>query len=439
MEPSEPHRPRRAKGGVIPEAHAAPETAKKGRRGRRITAWVLGSVAVVVVVALGISLVFLDRLQTTFEDNRNVIEELDDLDDETAYRTPEGTTNILLMGSDSRGEEEADYRSGVGEEGERSDVMMFVHIPEDRSGAYVMSIMRDLWVEIPGQGPGRVNSALSAGGLELAVDTVEELLYTHIDHVVTIDFDGFSDLTEALNGVYVDNPRAFSAGQRNPAFYPEGTIRLEGSDALRFVRERKSFPMGDHVRVENQQLVVRAIVERFLSGDTLTNPQRVLNVLDAILPYMEMDGGLDANTLVGYGVEMRDLRSNDIHMFTMPVGDQHTTAAGAQVLLPDYDVLERLQQALQDEDMAGFVSFLERYEEQGGMPEFIDEEFPQEDGAEYPTEGALPPEEGEQMPPAPDPGEQQWDGQQEQEQPAPPPEEPGAPEQQPGQPQPGTP
>ncbi|WP_300345146.1 LCP family protein [Nesterenkonia sp.] len=356
----DPHRPRRARGGVVPEA--APAAPSPRRRRRRIAAIVVAAVAVAAAVAVVISLGYLSRLQGTFEDNRNVIEGLEDLDDDTAYRTPEGTTNILLLGSDSRGDTEQEYRAITGEGGERSDVIMLVHIPEDRSGVYVMSIMRDLWVEVPGHGEGRINSAFSAGGLELAVDTVEEMLYTHIDHVVTIDFEGFSDLTTALGGVYVDNPRSFSAGQRNPAFYPEGTIRLQGSDALRFVRERKSFAMGDHVRVENQQLVLRAIVERFLSGDTLTNPERILDVLESILPFMSMDGSLDADTVVGYAMEMRNLRSSDIHMFTMPVGQNHETSGGAQVILPDEEKMQLLQRSLQHQNLDGFMAYLEESE-----------------------------------------------------------------------------
>lgn len=367
MHPPDSHRPRRAKGGFAgagPSAEDQPKAAKEPRsRRKRITVIVLSVLALLLIVAVVVALLYADRLQSAFEDNRNVIEDLDDLDDESSYRTSEGTLNILLMGSDSRGESEEEYRDRTGEGGERSDVLMLLHIPEDRSGAYVMSIMRDLWVEVPGQGMGRVNSALAAGGRSLVVDTVEEMLYTHIDHVVSIDFEGFSDLTTALSGVYVDNPRAFSAGQRNPAFYPQGNIRLEGSDALRFVRERKSFPQGDHVRVQNQQLMLRGIVQRFLSGDTLGNPERIIDVLEAILPYMEMDSGVDSDTLVGYAMDMRNLRADDIHMFTMPTGENTVTTGGAQVIMPDDDLMQVLQLSLQNENMDGFVDYLEKTEE----------------------------------------------------------------------------
>lgn len=371
---SDQHRPRRAKGGVVPteaetrrarrgsRAKDAPQR-KRMRRGTKITLIVLAILAVLAIIAAAVVYSYVNRIQTVFQEERNVIEELDGLDDDTAYRTSEGTVNILLMGSDNRGEDEEDYRNATGEEGERSDSMMVVHIPADRSGVYVMSIMRDLWVEVPGHGQGRINSALSAGGLELAVDTVENLLYTHIDHVVTIDFDGFEDLTTALGGVYVDNPRPFSAGQTNPSFYPEGTIRLEGSEALRFVRERKYFPTSDYVRVENQQLVMRAIAERFLSGDTLTNPDRVIDVLGAILPYMEMDDGLDQDTIISYALDMTSLRARDIHTFTMPTGEPHTTAAGAEILLPDEELMTLLQRSLTSENMEGFMTYMDSMED----------------------------------------------------------------------------
>lgn len=387
--PRPPHRPRRARPGAqlgasdssapLPEEQA-PE--QKKRRRRRIAAWTLSAVAVLVVAAAAVVGIYLYQLRSAFDDQRNVLEL--QMEDETAYRTSDDVINILLLGSDSRGEEESEYREQIGDaDGERSDTMMLVHIPEDRSGVYIMSLVRDLWVDVPGEGEGRINTALGFGGEELVVDTVEELLNTHIDHVATIDFTGFSDLTTALGGVYVDNPRSFSAGQHNPAFFPEGDIRLEGADALRFVRERKSFPTGDYVRVENQQLVVKAIVDRFLSADTLTNPQRVMDVVNGIVPYLSMDEGLDADTVAGYALEMSDVRSEDIHMFTIPTGEHATTAGGAQVILQDEPMMELLRRSLRNENMDGLMEYLEVQQETGEeQPAQQEEAAQQEDTAQ---------------------------------------------------------
>ncbi|GAB3188655.1 LCP family protein [Nesterenkonia suensis] len=389
----QPHRPRRAKRlsesaatagppAGSPEPAAPQDTQDKQarrRRRRRIAGWSAAVVAVVLTVAVVAAGLYLRQLQSDFDDNRNVLQM--DLEDETADRTNDGVINMLLLGSDSRGDG-LDLAEIKGEDGERSDTMMFVHIPADRSGVYVMSIVRDLWVDVPGHGEGRINSALDAGGYELVIDTVEELLDTHIDHIGIIDFDGFEDLTQALGGVYVDNPMAFSAGQLNPAFYPEGTIRLEGPDALRYVRERKSFIEGDFMRVQNQQRVVHAIVDRFLSADTLTSPQRVSGAVNSIVPYLWMDEGLDSSTVVDYALQMRDLRSEDIHMFTIPTGEPTVTSGGAQVLLQDEDALRLLSTSLRQENLDGFLEYME-VREQDELPEDLTED-PEDQPTEVP-------------------------------------------------------
>ncbi|MDO5492328.1 MAG: LCP family protein [Nesterenkonia sp.] len=343
----------------VGDASEEPQEARRRRR-RRFLLIGAAAVSALVIVALVAAGLYVRNLQTTFDDNRNILDL--SLDDDSQDRSEEGTLNILLLGSDSRGEG-MDTAETKGEDGERSDTMMFVHIPADRSGVYVMSIVRDLWVDIPGEGEGRINSALDLGGYPLVVDTVEELLDTHIDHIGIIDFTGFEDLTTALGGVYVDNPHSFSAGQHNPTFYPEGTIRLQGNDALRYVRERKSFVQGDFMRVQNQQRVVEAIIDRFLSADTLTNPQRVNDAVEGIVPYLTMDEGLDGATVGGYAVEMRGLRSDDVHMFTIPTGDQMVTSGGAYVLKEDENATEVLRRSLRRENLDGFLTYLDARQE----------------------------------------------------------------------------
>lgn len=363
-EPGDTYRPRRSsaqEADVVSEGPTDPEEdGTAGRPRRKVLRWVIIGVALLLVIAVAIGGLYIYRLSSAFDDNRNVLDL--DLGDDSADRTNDGVINMLLLGTDSRGEDR-DLADVKGEDGERSDTMMFVHIPEDRSGIYVMSIMRDLWVDVPGQGQGRINSALGAGGYPLVVDTVEEMLNTHIDHVAIIDFDGFSELTESLGGVYVDNPRAFSAGNNNPTFYPEGTIRLQGNDALRFVRERKAFPTGDYARVENQQRVVDAIIDRMLSSETMTNPQTVFNVVDGLVPYLTVDDGLDSRTIAGYAMDLRTMDSQDIEMFTIPTGDPAVTTGGSQVLLQDEQMLELLRRSLKNENMDGFLDYVESAED----------------------------------------------------------------------------
>ena len=96
----------------------------------------------------------------------------------------EGTgRNFLLLGSDKRSEEEA-AASGV--TGQRSDVMMLVHISDDNQEVYVTSFPRDLYVDIPGHGKDRINAALAFGGVPLAVSTVENYTGVPIEHLSLI-------------------------------------------------------------------------------------------------------------------------------------------------------------------------------------------------------------------------------------------------------------
>ena len=95
-------------------------------------------------------------------------------------------TDILLLGSDSR----AGSADAAKVSGQRADTIMLMHIPKDGSGVYLISIMRDSWVNIPGYGSAKVNAALNYGGIGLQVATIEQLLGIKIDHVAEIDFTG---------------------------------------------------------------------------------------------------------------------------------------------------------------------------------------------------------------------------------------------------------
>ncbi|WFP17753.1 LCP family protein [Citricoccus muralis] len=301
-----------------------------------------------VLVGAGAVSLYANRLTTEFNEGRQTVESGIIPDHEPLE---DGVLNILLLGSDSRGDAENSDEGG----GERSDTMMLVHIPEDRESAYVMSIMRDLWVNIPGYGETKVNAALDYGGYPLVIDTVEELVGADIDHLAIVDFDGFRELTTALGGVEVENSIPFSSGQSNPAFYPEGTIRLEGTDALRFVRERKAFLDGDYQRVKNQQLFLTAIIRQLLNADTLTDPQKVNDVVSMFTPFITVDESLDASTIVDYGISLRDLRANNIEMFTIPNAGPGTTSGGASVIWQDENVMPRLQEAFRNDDLGAFL------------------------------------------------------------------------------------
>ncbi len=102
---------------------------------------------------------------------------------------PPVALNILLIGSDSRVNERAVAASG-GTSDQRGDALVFIHLPADRQSVYGISIMRDLWVDIPGYGAAKVNAGLELGGVPLMTQTVEALLGQHIDHTVMAGLPG---------------------------------------------------------------------------------------------------------------------------------------------------------------------------------------------------------------------------------------------------------
>jgi LCP family protein required for cell wall assembly len=331
--------PRRAAGGGA---------VRRKRHTVRNALIVAAALVVVVLVFVGI---YVTSIASTFNDKRQTV----DAGIATSEATTDGALNILVMGSDSRGEG-MDTAENKGEDGERSDTMMLVHIPEDRQDVYVMSIVRDLWVEIPGEGERKVNAALGLGGYPLVTATMENLLGVNIDHLAVIDFEGFNGLTNALGGVQICNPNAFSSGQVNPSFFPQGEILLQGSDALRYVRERKAFLGGDFERVANQQRFVSAIVDQTLTVDTLANPQRLMDVVNAFVPFITVDEGLDAATIAGYGLQLNGIRSANIHTFTIPHGPPGEGPGGASIVLQDEEALAELREAFHHDDLDTFLS-----------------------------------------------------------------------------------
>ena len=353
-----------------------PKRAGRVRPPRRGAAWsILASTALVTAAGVAAASSFSANLIQEFDTNRETIETGID---QTSEAFEDGEMNILVLGSDAR--------EGQSQEDQRSDTMMLVHIPESRDEMYVMSIMRDLWVEIPDVGMSKVNSAQSHGGYPLTIDTVEGLTGAEIDHMVIVDFDGFSDLTSALGGVEVENDMAFSAGQANPSYYPEGTIRLEGTDALRFVRERKAFTDGDYQRVKNQQKFLTGIASQVLDSSTLTNPAKISDMVKSFTPYLTVDESLDAQTLVNYGMSMSKMRASNITSFTIPNAGTGTTPGGASVVWPDEEELASMRSAMEDGTMDEYVQELqERQDEQAdGAIDESGEDVTEEPGVEAP-------------------------------------------------------
>ncbi len=317
----------------------------------------LSTIAVVLVAAV-VASTYVANLAETFNSKTRVIgEAFPDEQDRPVKNPDDGSLNFLLLGVDhgADGTETSDLLQAGGTD-QRSDSMMLMHIPEDRKGVYVMSIMRDLYTDIPGYGSHKINSAMALGGVPLVVQTVEGMLDTKIDHVAMVDFEGFKDLTTALGGVTVNNDIEFDSTDSKKHHYPVGDIVLEGNKALRFVRERKPFVDGDYQRVRNQQKFIKAVMDELLSKDTLTNPATVFEVIDKVSPYLALDDGLDAATAAGIGLQLKDLRSSGIKMFTLPTAGIGTSPDGQSIVERDEQALVDIGKALRTDTFKTYLN-----------------------------------------------------------------------------------
>ena len=211
----------------------------------------------------------------------------------TGQKEPTEALNILLMGADNptRLVEKPTIAellaTGEWDPGAyRSDTVMVVHVPADRSAAYVVSVPRDSYVTIyddkgDPHGKNKVNEAFSAYGPFGTWRTVENLSGLRLDHMAIIDFEGFKDLTSAIGGVDVYVPESVYDSQQDQQ-WEQGWVHLEDELALKYVRMRYGLLDGDFDRVARQQNFLRAVLHKTLADGTIGNPLKFTDTLEAI-------------------------------------------------------------------------------------------------------------------------------------------------------------
>jgi len=192
---------------------------------------------------------------------------------------------VLVMG--------LDYRDWEEDGPSRTDTMMLVTMDPVSRTAGMLSIPRDLWVNIPGFGYGKINTAyylgelydLTGGGPALAMQTVEGLLGVDINYYAQIDFAAFENFIDEIGGIDVDVPYEITVdpiGPHNTVTLPQGLQHLDGPTALAYARNRETFG-SDFDRADRQQQVVMATFDQITSFGTLprliTNSPTIYNNL----------------------------------------------------------------------------------------------------------------------------------------------------------------
>lgn len=270
-----------------------------------------------------------------------------------------GPLNVLIIGSDIRGNARdalSAQAAAGGTTDQRADMMMLVHVPSDHRSVVGISIMRDTWVTIPGHGESKVNASLALGGPQLVAETVSSLLSVRIDHWALLDFDGFKALTDALGGVDVNVPVAFTATFDTHHAFTRGPNHLDGQAALEFVRERYAFPDGDYQRVRDQQAFIRSLIAQLIVAGRVGTPTSAIALMAGAAPHLVTDPGLDAPGLAVLGYGLRGVDPSADVFFTLPTAGTGRSADGQSIVLPDRGGIAEVAAALGTDSLAQYAA-----------------------------------------------------------------------------------
>lgn len=185
--------------------------------------------------------------------------------------------NLLLIGQDKR----------EGEEGNRSDSIILCSFHPETKKLLMTSILRDLYVPIPGYRKNRINAAYAFGGAPLLKKTVEQAFGIAIDGTVEVDFEGFPKILDLLGGVKLElrQDEADQINRKTGSDLKEGTVTLTGEQALAYSRIRNLDRDGDFSRTDRQRKVLQAVWDSN-KGSSLPT---LLKVVGTLIPWIKTD------------------------------------------------------------------------------------------------------------------------------------------------------
>jgi len=238
-------------------------------------------------------------------------------------------TNILILGID---------RAPEGTDASRTDTNIVLSINPLRPIVNMLSIPRDLWVNIPFEGENRINTAHffaeakdPGSGPRASMQTIRDNFGISLDYYVRIRFDGVKEIVNAMGGLTLELPEAMSG-------YEAGTHLLDGDQALAFVRDRSG--TDDFFRMQRGQLAVKAMVKQSLQPSTWPKLPAA-----AIATMKTMDNNIPIWQMPRIGLAVvRSALTNSINnkTVTREMVTPFTTSEGAMVLLPNWDLINPL-------------------------------------------------------------------------------------------------
>ncbi|WP_430331024.1 LCP family protein [Rhodococcus sp. ACT016] len=326
-----------------PQAVGAPNrsrlAASKDRKRRKLLVFGRSAVAFVAVMALVVTGGVWGYLRST-EGRFSQIAALDT--NSSDIIDPGGQTGdetYLIVGTDTRAGAAGAVGAGTVEdaEGARSDTVMLVHIPADRSRVVAVSFPRDLDVErpqcqgwdnetgkytdetYPAAEGDKLNATYALGGPKCLVKVIQKLSGVKIRHFVGMDFAGFESMVNEVGGVQVCVPQPLIDGELGTVLPNAGTQTLDGRTALDYVRARhvEAEGNGDYGRIKRQQLFLSALLREAMSSKVLFDPGKLNGFINAFTKSTFVEN-IDTKSLLTLGQSLRNVDAGAVTFITVP-------------------------------------------------------------------------------------------------------------------------
>ncbi|MCX5287731.1 MULTISPECIES: LCP family protein [unclassified Streptomyces] len=348
---------------------ATPEEPLPGRRGRRpvqkkskakkALMWTGGSMALVLVAVGTAGYLYLRHLEGNVSTTDVGSAGKSGFSKDEAF-------NILIIGTDKR---TGKGNEGYGDSGSvgHADTNILLHVSKDRTNATALSIPRDLIVDVPdcqtkqsdgsekviaGSEDVRFNTSLGQDGRDpgCTMRTVKAVTGIEPDHFMMVDFNAVKTLTTAVDGVPVCLAHAVSDKESHLKL-PAGPSKVEGEQALAFVRTRHSWGnAGDLDRIKVQQQFMASLMRKMSSSDTLTSPTKLYKLAEAATKALTVDTGIGkVSTLKDIALEMKKVPTKNISFMTVPVRDNPADGVVHKTVIVDPNAAPEVFDAIKND------------------------------------------------------------------------------------------
>lgn len=322
------------------ESFAAPKPKKK----HRLRKAVIGVLALLLLVFGG--RLFMSIAKLTGNDNPlSVLGALRD----APLKNDEGRVNILVAGNSA---------DDVGHNGgELTDSIMVISVDTKKNTAMMLSIPRDMWIQLPAGGHGKINSVYPDSGMKGLASVVEDELGLPVHYNALVNYNAFRELVDAVGGITItiksDDPRGIydpnldytSARCCALAKYPNGPVNLNGKQALNLARARGDgggygLPQGDFDRTKHQRQMLLAIKQKASSPSVIANPLAISNLVSAVGNNAKTDLSLaEMQSLFKVMKKIDDGKIDSYNVNTLKGPEttmlaNYTTADGQSALIP---------------------------------------------------------------------------------------------------------